>query len=134
MKDRIPDFKIFKFNIGEPGWKRRIHIQAAVWSIRLKTEDRLKQMKDTSGRPSLRNIGPFVLNGKASRLAGETSVELRKAVIMKVAGCLKNIAGNTVCFLVETVPLKTHSDDPVVMWPNRSQLILERIEGRILAV
>jgi hypothetical protein len=63
---------------------------------------------------------------------GEPCIRLREAVPQEVAGGLEDVSGHAAGVIGEAVALEAFDDDPVVVRPDRPQLMGERIVGRLV--
>src|SRR5262249_48875713 len=89
-------------------------------------------MKNAARSPGLRDIRPEVLDRERFRLALDTGVKLRKPVEHKITGGLADIPRDHCNFPGETVPFEPHRNDSIVVGPDRTILIGERVVRRII--
>src|SRR6185437_16093569 len=116
---------------GQPLRQYRVEIELSPRCVRLVAEYRLKEGKHRARRPGLGNVGPEILDRKAFLITLDRRIKLGQLIRQKVAGRVADIAGNPSKLGVEAVPFETKRDDGVVVRPDRSGLVVVRIERRV---
>src|SRR6202023_393949 len=128
----VPTYaKIANRYVRQPFWEQRIDIQFVPWRIGQEPQHGLRQHEDRSGRPGLRHIRADILHRKRRLIARKGSVELRQLVQQKMTRSDADVVRDPPRLRAEAIELEPHRDDPIVMRPYRSSLIVVRIECRI---
>src|SRR6478735_7727023 len=79
--------------------------------------------------PGLRHIGTGIEHRKCSRPPLEASIEFRQTITDEVARRFRDVARNPRGLVRKSVPFETERDDAVVVRPDGTSLIRNRVVG-----
>ncbi len=103
------------------GW-----INEKVVASRLQAEHRTQQQERCPAGPGLWATRGWVFHRKLRQLTRIASERLRQTTL-EVGGRLEHAHGDSCCFFTITVAPEPHGDKCVVVWPDRPEMIANRV-------
>src|SRR5579859_908739 len=119
--------QVMQGDVWEPVRQNRIYIKSFVVRVSVQSKNRPQEVKHTTCCPGLRHIGSQVLHRECARLSPRSCIQFREPIESEVARSLADVTSDHGRFLRETVTLESHGDDAIVVRPDGSVLIGERI-------
>src|SRR5262249_52014412 len=131
IESLFADTKVGHRQVGQPRRQQWIDAQLSPWGVRLKTQHRLHQCEDRACCPGLRYVGPKILDREICFIALGRRIELRQLVEHEVACCAADITGDPCRLSPKAIALEPQCNGRIVVRPDRSGLVVVRIERRV---
>src|SRR5579859_1367967 len=122
------------FNGWQPLWQRRSDVETPMRSIRAQPQNSTQHMKNRPRRPALRDIcAAGIKHRKIKRSTPRgTGKHFGRTKGLKVLNCIKYSASHSIHLIYKAITFKPLGDNPIILRPDRTSLVCERIIGRIL--